>query len=515
MGTFFQKQRAVFPRERHGIPAPRVPQYSAFTTLLFLCILLLAAIPLGFWSGLFDPLLLRQVMTGWPPFWATPLAIGLMASLILIPMYWVLVSDVLDLFAFFLVQNALLIAGYFFLPVTAYKLTPDVAPGILQAGPLVLLINALGFSILLSTLGLTYLWGSLRHVRLQSLRDTPEEYDLRMKWFLRTLGLLILCVLALPMVKTGVIPLLSDNSAVARAANMESDLQRSLYNLGTALMPFLTAGLLLLCTRKPLRFLGVDALIAMALFLVQLLSGNRFPLAIGAFATFTLMTMERKIPRLLLLVIFAVCMFMFTGLSGFTGLLRTQRDQITSGNALSNSIEAAFTGDNLIDLRDAAWVLSRWDFDPLLGQTYLGGAVSMMPSGLFPQKKEWHLGLTGIRIVGWDPEQHFGLRITFFGESFLNFGIAGVVTLGMILGILFGTLLRAIHQAANKHPACLHYNLKLVVLMQMAMPLANTSDAFTFWALCGFLLLQWIAVDLTLPAPSRSQPSYLHATRST
>ena len=178
-------------------------------------------------------------------------------------------------------------------------------------------------------------------------------------------------------------------------------------------------------------------------------------------------------------------------------------------------MEAAFTGDNLIDVRDAAWVLSQWDFDPLMGRTYLGGLAAMVPSGIFPQKKEWHLGLTGVRIVGWDDNNHFGLRVTFFGEAFLNFGLAGILALGVVLGMLFGSLLRAVHQASEKRPPCLHYNLKLVVLMQMCMPLANTSDAFTFWAMCGFLFLQWLAVDFTLPSPIWPSPISSHATSRT
>jgi len=476
-----------------------LPKRSTLLTLLTVGILVLLAIPLGLWSGLFDPIRLHFLLSAWTPPWATHLAIALISLLVIIQVAWVLLSDVLDLVAFFLVQNALLVVGYFFLPVTAWKLTPDVATGIMRAGPVVILINAIGFSVLLITLSLTYLSGALRHVRLQPLRDSPEAYDLRVKWFLRITGVAILCILALPMLQTGVIPLLAENTADARAADMESDLLRSLYNLGTALMPFISAGLLMLCSRKPLRLLGIDGMTAASLYLVQLLSGNRFPLAIAVFAAFTLMTMERRLPRILLIGVFACCIFVLTGLSGFTGMLRTQRDQISEGNPVTKSLEAAFTGDNLIDVRDASWVISRWDFEPLMGKTYLGGLVSMMPSGLFPQKKEWHLGLTGVRIVGWDPETHFGLRITFFGESFLNFGLAGVITLGLVLGVLFGTLLRAVHQAAEKRPPCLHYNLKLVVLMEMCMPLANTSDAFTFWALCGFLLLQWVAVDCTLP----------------
>lgn len=439
-----------------------------------------------------------------------PAAAGLAAALIVLPVAWVMASGVLDLFAFFLVQNALLIAGYFFLGVTAWKLD-GVGPGILRAGPLVVLINAIGFAVLFAAMGVTYFTSALRQVRLQPLRAAPGDYDFRVKWFLRVAGLAITCILALPMARTGVIPLFAADAALARAGNMESDLQRALYNLGAGLMPFVTAGLAVLIARKPLRLLGMDGMLAASSVLMQLLSGNRFPLAIAAFVALTLLSMERRLPRVLLLGAFAACMVFFTGLSGFTGLLRQDRDQLTEGNAVLNSVQAAFTGDNLIDVRDAAWVLSQWDFDPLMGRTYLGGLASMLPSGVFPQKKEWHLGLTGVRIVGWDDQNHFGLRITFFGEAFLNFGLAGVLALGTVLGILFGTLLRAVHQAAQKRPSCLHYNLKLVVLMQMCMPLANTSDAFTFWGMCGFLALQWLAVDLTLIPLFRFSPFPSHA----
>ena len=479
------------------------PRRSALATLVLAIAIVLVAILLGLWSGLWDPRLLMPFMQERSAPWANAIAGALAGALIVVPVAWVLLSDVLDLFAFFLVQNALLIAGFFFLEITAWRLD-TVAPDILRAGPLVILINAIGFAVLFTVMGMTYFTGMLRQVSLQPLHAAPEEYDVRVKWFLRAAGIAITCILALPMVRTGVIPLLAENAAAARAANMESDLQRALYNLGAGLMPFVTAGLVVLCTRKPLRLLGIDGMLAAINMFVQLLSGNRFPLAIACFVTFTLLTMERRFPRLFLMAAFAVCMVFFTGMSGFTGLLRTDRDQLAEGNPIVNSMEAAFTGDNLIDVRDASWVLSQWDFEPLMGRTYLGGLVAMLPSGIFPQKKDWHLGLTGVRIVGWDANNHFGLRVTFFGEAFLNFGLAGVLALGVVLGMLFGSLLRAVHQAAAKRPSCLHYNLKLVVLMQMCMPLANTSDAFTFWAMCGFLALQWMVVDATLPAPIKS-----------
>ena len=119
----------------------------------------------------------------------------------------------------------------------------------------------------------------------------------------------------------------------------------------------------------------------------------------------------------------------------------------------------------------------------------------MAPSALFPKKHDWHLGLTAVRMVGMDPTTHFGLRITFFGEAFLNFGWAGVLGIAALIGTLWGTLLRTIHLLAQGERSCLTRNLRIVILTQMCLPLTNTSDAFTLWTLLIFLVLMWSAVE--------------------
>jgi hypothetical protein len=159
---------------------------------------------------------------------------------------------------------------------------------------------------------------------------------------------------------------------------------------------------------------------------------------------------------------------------------------------VQNSMREAFVGDNIIDLRDGSWVLSKWDFKPLKGITYAGGIVSFMPSALFPEKKEWHLGMNALRIVGWEDKPHFGLRISFFAESFLNFGVAGVVGLGILVGSIFGLLMNRIHLAFEVIPPRLSLNLCLVATMQMCLPLGNSADAFISWSMAGFLFLTWL-----------------------
>jgi len=475
----------------------RSPVLGAKGPLLAIAGILFVFIPGAYWMGGSRPELLEGFIVPWPALWAQILAAAGVLGLLLIPLAWVAASRTLDLLALFLAQNSLLLAGYFFLNATAWKIK-GAGPGILETGSLVVLINVAGFAILFAVMGATYLLAVLSSARLSPLRAEPLEYDRLLIWFLRAAGGSVALVIALPMAISGTIPLLADDPVQARFAMVQSDAARALYHAGTAILPFITGGLILFVLRRPARMFGVDGWIAGAIVLIQILTSNRLPLAITLFATLTLFTLERKLPRLVLVAAFAGFLALFAGLSGFTAILRQDRSALEEGNPVAQSLEEAFLGDNLIDLRDAAWVFSEWDFQPLNGRTYLGGLAAMLPSGIFTLKKEWHLGLTGIRIVGWDPGEHFGLRITFFGESFLNFGPAGVVALAVVMGCLFGVLLRSLHLAAAKRPPCLHYNLKIVILMQMCLPLSNTSDAFTFWSMAAFLGLQWLAVDLPL-----------------
>ena len=488
---------------------PRRPIFRPILSILISGLAALCLIPLGFITGLSNPRLLEWITMGFPPTWPGTLAGVAIACLVMIPMIWIARSGSLDLIAFFLMWEALIMCGFFFLGITAWNLEGGLGQGILSTAPLVVLINCTGFAILLTVLGCTYSFLKSFGFRSKSIAPIVAGNDGRLKWFLRGIGFVTILLLALPMARTGIVPLLAYASDGAggtafgsvdpRLMLIESPALRAIYNLGYGLMPFVTAGLILYCIRKPIQFLKIDGIIIAILLIAQLLSGNRFPLALAAIATISLLSMERRIPRWILITAIVMYMFLFTVLGGFTGLLRWDKEQLFTGNPVSNSIEAAFTGNNLIDMRDASWVMSQWDFEPLNGMTYLGGLTSFIPSGIFPQKREWHLGLTAVRLVGWDDSTHPGLRISFFGESFLNFGLAGVITLGTVLGILFGSLLWVFHQASAARPPSLNRNLRILILMEMTLHLSNTSNAFSFWALGAILLIQWILVDCFAP----------------
>ena len=451
------------------------------------------------WFGLADPNLVPGFFDlPWPNSLATTAAAGTVFALLFVPLVWMLLSHRADFSAIWLMQNGLLAGGYFFLPETAYTLNlPDVASGILNASGAVAIVNALGFFILLVTLGLTSLVLRLARATVNPLPNGPEICDRRLLILLRLAVVVGIAIIILSMAISRTVPMLASDPVAARYAFTSNAVMRPLFNLNMAILPFAAGGLLILFARKPGRLFGLDGCLAAVLLAAQFLSGDRFPLAVAAMVFIALMSMEKKRSRSLLFVAVAGYFVLFVGLSGLTSIWRQNRDALSSKDPLlAASFRQAYTGDNLIDYRDAAWVFSQWDRQPLLGITYGGGLVEMLPSAIFPQKKQWHLGKVALRIVGWEEyDQHYGLRLSCFGESFLNFGFAGVVGMGLIFGIMLGTLSRYLALLSNSQdPPCLARNLSALVLTEMLLVWGNSSDVFMFWALLALLLILKLVV---------------------
>lgn len=439
------------------------------------------------WFGLSNPNLIPELFNqSWNNTGGMIAAAGTVLILFFVPLTWMLVSRRADFMAMWLMQNALLAGGYFFLDQTAVALDiPKLIPAIMQTGVLVAVINALGFTILLVTLGLTFLFARLARAEVRPLLAPPEIYDRRLLIVLRYAALFCVGVIILNMAATRTIPMLAADPEEARYLFEDNSVTRPLFLVNMAYLPFVFGGLLVMLYRNRRHLWGGDGWLAGMLLLAQLLSGDRFPLAIAVMVAIILLSMERKWPRSLLFVAVVGYFVLFVGLSGFTSIWRQNREALSSKEGIvATSFREAYTGNNLIDYRDAAWVFSQWDHKPLIGITYLGGMTEMLPSGVFPMKKQWHLGLVALGIVGWGGVKHFGLRLTCFGESFLNFGFAGVVGMGMILGITIGALLQYQHLLSRPgQPACLSRNLSVVMLMQMLIIWTCSGDAYQFWAL--------------------------------
>lgn len=89
----------------------------------------------------------------------------------------------------------------------------------------------------------------------------------------------------------------------------------------------------------------------------------------------------------------------------------------------------------LPEVRDLGWTMS------LAGQERFYGATFLVPMIMGPGiasdfKTHYGLGYVTIRLAGYQGDATGGLRITFAGEGYLNFGIAGCLLVGSAFGIL-------------------------------------------------------------------------------
>jgi len=113
----------------------------------------------------------------------------------------------------------------------------------------------------------------------------------------------------------------------------------------------------------------------------------------------------------------------------------------SSGGLSENSfIASVLYGNSFSDLRDFALIIS--GFSSLFwGKTYVAGLLGFIPSFLFPLRQEWNLGPTTLQLSGLylvDPEHlHPGLRGTYISEPYINFGLAGILAISLLLGVFF------------------------------------------------------------------------------
>jgi len=470
---------------------------SPWMPTIFLVLFLGLYAPVCYWLGWNNPAIFDIRGQDYPATWAEALCVATVFCMITLAVCWTAVGKAIDIIALQFVLNALIVLGYFFLNTTSLVIY-GAEKVIMTAGEQAVAVNAIGFFVTMALIVIWYGFLWMQHYQLPRLPAPAEVLDKRLEWFLMPLVMLATGMIALPMLLTGTIPMLSGDPMVGRVILEKSTLGRPFYNLGSSLLPALTASLLIIALRKKTllgKVFNLPLLLVAPVFIIQYLTSNRLPLAYTMLTFFALYTIERKFPRWFLVVAFVGFISFFLFLSGFSSILRQERELLESGNVVGAAFSQAFVGNNLADLRDGAWVFGQWDYEPLNGKTYLGGLFSMIPSAFFPQKKEWYLGLVALNIVGWPTEEHFGLRISFFAEAFLNFGVAGIVGLGVVLGTLFGYLLRSLHLAAAETTPCLMRNLSIVLKMQLSLTLANSSEGFVFWSITALLIVMWVLVE--------------------
>ncbi len=111
---------------------------------------------------------------------------------------------------------------------------------------------------------------------------------------------------------------------------------------------------------------------------------------------------------------------------GFGGIARMAQE-VVDGNTFS-------------DIRDGAFLLKgfavRTDSSFVHGLTYLAGLLGFVPSSLSAFRQTWSWGRFSAHTLAGIRETHFGLRGGWFLESYLNFGVVGILVLALVLGLL-------------------------------------------------------------------------------
>lgn len=153
-----------------------------------------------------------------------------------------------------------------------------------------------------------------------------------------------------------------------------------------------------------------------------------------------------------------------------------------------------FYGTNLSDLRDFAWVYSGWDHVYWGGKTYLVAFMSFVPRFASQFRETWGMGPMTSSAVGFDPQLFTGLRPGVFGEGFFNFGLLGVVAVGLVLGVILRHIDTATKQALAPPSPSIMKAFASATLGGVASCLAVTAGFSSLYILAGVYFFSWFCL---------------------
>jgi oligosaccharide repeat unit polymerase len=153
-------------------------------------------------------------------------------------------------------------------------------------------------------------------------------------------------------------------------------------------------------------------------------------------------------------------------------------------------------GDNFSDLRDFAWVYSKWDHVLWSGKTYLAGILSFVPRFLSPFRDTWGLGVATSTAVGLDPQVHPGLRPGVFGEGYFNFGIVGVIAVGLMVGIVVRRVDVDVKAALASSRRSMQTAVASTMTLGVVLTLAISSGFSGLYVLAGVYGFSWVCISV-------------------
>ena len=213
-----------------------------------------------------------------------------------------------------------------------------------------------------------------------------------------------------------------------RAFFLEANTYRALFNGFTAILSVLTIYYIIRILDYNCR---ADKIIGFVLIFFTVFVGARgvFVGAITSMLFFCIYKKQGRIDLLKVSLSVFVIFIIFLGLTWFRGEI-----ELEGASIYTVVIGMLFYGNNFSDLRDGALFFASNNDTILYGKTYIAGLMSFIPRFLSEFRECWAIGVVTASTVGYDPMMHPGLRISKFGEPYLNFSYMGVVLSGIIYG---------------------------------------------------------------------------------
>lgn len=187
---------------------------------------------------------------------------------------------------------------------------------------------------------------------------------------------------------------------------------------------------------------------------------------------------------------FLIAMIVIVGL--YLGNVRG--GQFSLGVFFSFLITALLFGNTFSDLRDFGWVYALWDHKFWLGKTYLAAITSFVPRFASEFRDTWGLGVATARTLGLDPHVHPGVRPGDFGESYFNFGLLGVIVIGMLIGIIVRRIDIDVKRALLPPRSSMRKAFASTMLLRVVGAIAVSSNFSGIYVLAAIYLYSWLCI---------------------
>lgn len=184
-----------------------------------------------------------------------------------------------------------------------------------------------------------------------------------------------------------------------------------------------------------------------------------------------------------------ILMFIF-----YLGNLR--EGEYSIGQFFAGAAYLLLYGNNISDLRDFAWVYSSWDHSFWLGKTYLAALTAFVPRFASSFRDTWGLGAATAATAGFDPQTHPGLRPGSFGEGYLNFGLVGVVLVGIAMGLIFRRVDIDVKQVFSSNNPSIMKAFASTMLLNVAATFALSVNSSTLYVMAGVYTISWVLLQV-------------------